>query len=282
MFESAHTIGVLLALGSAVAWGTGDFAGGMTTRRYSQYQVLVISGSSGLAILTALAFISGEAIPGKNSLMWSLGAGVLGGVGLAALYKGLAEGSAAVVAPTAAVVGASIPVIAGYLIQGQLETQQIIGIFLALAGIWLVTLEGKSGNGKGRKSVVTSAIAGCGFAGFLIMISMVDRESILSSLTAARLSTLLVALVMCYRSGKPIPGLVKSKLALYAGLADVMGNTLFVTAQQYTRLDVAAVVSSLYPAVTVLMAWIILRQKIMTTQWFGLLCCLAAVALIAN
>lgn len=282
MFESSYIMGILLALGSAAIWGTGDFTGGEAARRLSQFQVLVISSISGLAILVVIAFFSGEAIPSKDSLFWAVTAGAMGGMGLAALYKGLSEGSAAVVAPTAAVVGASIPVLVGFLIDGLLEPTKIGGMFLALLGIWFVSREPRGGNGEGRQSVITGAVAGCGFAGFLIMIAFVDSETMMTSLTAARLSTLVVALAMCFRAGKRIPKLGVSKLAIYAGIADVTGNILYVSAQQYIRLDVAAVLSSLYPATTVLMAWMILKQRIAGPQWFGLLCCLGGVALIVT
>ncbi len=272
----------MLALGSAAIWGTGDFTGGEAARRLNQFQVLVISSISGLAILVVVAYFSGEGIPSEDSLFWAVSAGAMGGMGLAALYKGLSEGSAAVVAPTAAVVGASIPVFVGYLIDGLLDPMRLAGMLLALMGIWFVSKEHKGGTGESRKSVMAGAVAGLGFAGFLIMIAFVDRETMMTSLTAARLSTLVVALAMCFRAGKRIPKLGVSKLAIYTGIADVTGNILYVSAQQYIRLDVAAVLSSLYPATTVLMAWIILKQKILGPQWFGLLCCLGGVALIAG
>ena len=126
------------------------------------------------------------------------------------------------------------------------------------------------------------ALAGCGFAGFLVMISLVDPESTMTSLSAARLSTLVVALLMCHRARQPILKFGMSKLALFAGVADVTGNMLFVQAQQYTRLDVAAVLASLYPAATVLLAWTLLRQRISGRQWIGLVCCLGGVMLIAG
>lgn len=282
MFESSHIMGIVLALGAAAVWGTGDFTGGVAARRLSHFQVLVISSLSGLAILAVVLLFSGEAYPSEDSLLWAIGAGGMGGMGLAALYRGLAKGSAAVVASTAAVVGASIPVLVGYLIEGMLEPEQIVGMLLALVGIWLVSSAHKGGEGESRQSVMTGALAGTGFAGFLIMIAFVDSETMMTSLTVARLSTLLVALAMCYQAGQPIPRLKVSKLAIYTGVADVTGNVLYVSAQQYTRLDVAAVLSSLYPATTVLLAWIILKQQIAGVQWIGLFCCLGAVALIAG
>ena len=282
MFQSSHIIGVMLALGAAAMWGTGDFTGGVATRRASQYQVLVMSAMSGLVFLLIVVLASGEPFPGRDSLLWAIGAGALGGMGLAALYKGLAEGSVAAVAPTAAVVGASLPVVFGSLFEGLLEPQQIAGVLVALGGIWLVSREPDGGNGIGRKSVLIGALAGCGFAGFLVMISLVDPESTMTSLSAARLSTLVVALLMCHRAGQPIPKFGMSKLALFAGVADVTGNMLFVLAQQYTRLDVAAVLASLYPAATVLLAWTLLRQRISGRQWIGLVCCLGGVMLIAG
>ncbi len=282
MFQSSHIIGVMLALGAAAMWGTGDFTGGVATRRASQYQVLVMSAMSGLVFLLIVVLASGEPFPGRDSLLWAIGAGALGGMGLAALYKGLAEGSVAAVAPTAAVVGASLPVVFGSLFEGLLEPQQIAGVLVALGGIWLVSREPDGGNGMGRKSVLIGALAGCGFAGFLVMISLVDPESTMTSLSAARFSTLVVALLMCYRAGQPIPKFGMSKLAVFAGVADVTGNMLFVQAQQYTRLDVAAVLASLYPAATVLLAWTLLRQLISGRQWIGLVCCLGGVMLIAG
>ncbi len=281
MFDSSHVTGVMFALAAAAMWGTGDFTGGVATRRANQYQVLVMSATSGLVFLLIVVLATGESFPRWDSLLWALGAGALGGLGLAVLYKGLAEGSVAVVAPTAAVVGASLPVVFGSLFEGLLQPQQVAGVLMALAGIWFVSKEPDGGNGIGRKSVAMGALAGCGFAGFLVIIAFVDPGSMMTSLAAARFSMLVVALFMCYRAGQPIPKFGMSKLALFSGMADATGNVLYVLAQQYTRLDVAAVLSSLYPATTVLLARTVLKQRISGHQWIGLLCCLGGVVLIA-
>src|SRR5574341_2520484 len=105
---SPHMLGVLAALTSALIWGSGDFAGGMAARRINQFQALATAALSGLLILAGLAAARGEALPSPASIAWACAAGIGGAVGIAALYRGLSIGNAAVVAPTSAVVGAAL------------------------------------------------------------------------------------------------------------------------------------------------------------------------------
>src|SRR5512138_3564154 len=110
--------GILLALTSALVWGSGDFSGGLATRRNNQFQVLGLSALSGIVLLVIGAVIRREGLPSTQTIVWAGAAGFLGAIGIASLYYSLSLGNVASSAPTAAVVGVAVPVLAGTLTQG--------------------------------------------------------------------------------------------------------------------------------------------------------------------
>src|SRR5688500_4548368 len=123
---------------SAIVWGSGDFSGGVATRRSGQLEVLALSALSGIAMLVVCAWLSHESLPAGASLGWAAAAGLTGAIGLACLYRGLAEGHAAMVAPTAAVVTAVLPALFSAVTSGLPKPLQIAGFIVAGIGIWLV------------------------------------------------------------------------------------------------------------------------------------------------
>jgi drug/metabolite transporter (DMT)-like permease len=274
-------LGIFLALTSAAVWGGGDFAGGRAAARAHQYQVLVISGFSGLVLLAAFALLLGERFPSWQGVLWSVLGGLMGAVGLASLYRGLALGSAAVVAPVSAVISTALPVIFAAWYEGLPGTERLLGFVLAAGGIWLVSAASTPGTGS-RQGFWLACLAGAGFGGFFIFLSLVEHGKIFTPLIIARCFTLLAGLLLVRLYRLPFPSLTANPPALLAGLLDAGGNLLYVMARQYTRVDVAAVLSSLYPASTVLLSAVLLKEKITPTQKVGVLICLAAVMLIAR
>ena len=272
-------MGVLLALTSAMVWGSGDFLGGLATRRAHQLHVLALSALSGIVMLVVLSVLVGEAAPSPSSVAWAASAGVAGVVGLASLYRGLAIGSAATVAPTAAVLTAAIPVIFDSFRTGLPRPLQLGGFALAAVGIWLVARASAADEvpGKGLK---LAFLAGSGFGCFLILIAQVPSTLVFAPLAIARTSMFALALCVILARGLALPSLVANPIALAAGLLDAGGNVFFMLARRYTRLDVAAVLSSLYPVATVLLARMISKDPISRAQWIGVAICLVAVALI--
>ncbi len=274
------TLGVLLALASSLVWGSGDFCGGRASTRLNPFQVLFLVAISGLAMLVLVAFVTGESFAPTRSFLWAAGAGLAGGVGVVALYRGLATGSAATVAPLASVLAAVLPVLVGVATEGAPRPLQLVGFALALAGIYLVARAAPDGRSS-RLGLQMGLLAGVGFGGFLVLAAQVHGSAVYVPLAVARTMMLGTALVMMRVKRLPRPAVAVSGLGLFAGLLDAGGNVLYLLARQHARLDIAAVLSSLYPVSTVVLARMVTGERVTTAQWTGGALCLAAVALIA-
>lgn len=278
---SGDWLGILFALTSAMVWGSGDFSGGLATRRNSQFQVLALSALSGLLLLVLFAALWGEAWPSARGFVWAGLAGAAGALGIAALYRGLSQGNAATVAPTAAVLGAVLPVVFGILLEGWPSLTRLAGFGLAIPGLGLVSMTSSPGGGPARQSFFLAVLAGVGFGGFFILIAQVEPGPVFTPLVVARSVALSIALLLLLARRTPLPALTANPIALLAGLLDAGGNIFYLLARQFTRLDVAAVLSSLYPAATVLLARLLLQETVSRPQALGALLCLLAAALIA-
>ncbi len=274
------SLGLLLALLSALVWGSGDFAGGVATRRGNQFQVLALSAFSGVVMLSALALVR-ETLPSPSSLAWAGVAGLTTALGITSLYQGLAGGGAAMVAPIAAVVTAVIPVIFTAFTAGPPSASQFLGFVAALVGIWLVTRT-PTGEQISSRSLKLALLAGTAFGAFLIVIAQVEGRLVFAPLAVARTVTLVTALLLLRLRGAALPSPASNHMALLAGVLDAGGNVFFVLAQQRTRLDVAAVLSSLYPVATVALASVVWKERVSASQWAGIASCLIAVGLMAR
>ena len=278
MFHGLGT--VAFALAASISWGAGDFSGGLATRRAQVLSVVFGSYTVGLFMLIVLALIWSEPFPAVLDLMWGGVAGLAGAVGLAAFYQALSVGRMGVVAPIAAMLSAVIPVLFGALTEGLPGPLQLIGFVLAFIAVGLI-----SGLGvvKGRpKGLGLALIAGVGFGSFFILISRVSHGGIFWPLAAARFSSLLFLFaVVLIRRQSVLPGKSVWPVVFLAGALDVAGNVFFVLATHTGRLDVAAMLSSLYPAVTVLLATIILKERVTRLQTIGIFVALVAIPLIS-
>ncbi len=274
-------LGALLALTSAAVWGSGDFSGGYATRGANNYHVLVLSALSGVILLVVLALVRHEGWPPLAGWVWAALGGVSGAVGIACLYQALSLGHAAAVAPITAVISAVLPAVFGMFLAGLPGPSQLAGFVVAAPGLWLVSAPTQGASRVSRAEMVLAVIAGLGFGGFFVFMGLLDRGYLFTPLVISRTLTLLTALVLLAARRLPLPSLTSSPIALLAGVLDAGGNIFYILARQYARLDVAAVLSSLYPAATVLLSWIILKEHIGRRQWAGALLCVAAVALIA-
>jgi drug/metabolite transporter (DMT)-like permease len=263
----------------------GDFSGGFATRRAKVVVVMLFSQLVGIGIFVLLALLTHERFPTPRDLAWGAASGVAGLVGIAALYSAMALGQMGIVAPVSGVITAALPVIAGALLQGVPNPLNLLGFALALAGVFLIS---RSGDGTTRPiSIVLAVIAGFGFGGFLILIAQAQHGTVFWPLTAARVAsiTVLVFGVLGQRafgrqSRNPLP---RNALlpAILAGMFDSSGNLFFVLASQAGRLDVAGVISSLYPATTVLLAFALLHERLLRSQAAGVLLVLMAIPLIS-
>jgi drug/metabolite transporter (DMT)-like permease len=272
-------IGIISALTAALLWGGGDFTGGWATRRASQFHVLVVSALSGIIVLLLSASLWRESWPSTGTVVWAALAGISGTVGIAALYHALSLGPAATVAPTAAVVGVVLPVIFSGVTEGWPEAARLAGFVLACFGIWLLC-KPPAGRRVSRRSLGEAVLAGIGFAGFFVLIAQVGPGAVFGPLIVARSVELTIAVLLLRVRGLSLPRLRAHPAALLAGLLDAGGTVFFLLAQDLTRLDVAVVLSSLYPLTTVLLSRLILKEKITPVQWVAALVSLLAIELI--
>ncbi|MBA4420807.1 MAG: hypothetical protein C0391_06640 [Anaerolinea sp.] len=278
---SSNILGILLSLFSAASWGSGNFLGGFTTRKFNRYAVLVISSFAGIAIILICLILWPEPFPGFPEALWAILAGTCGVVGLGTLYKALSLGHSALVAPTAAVIGAAIPVLYGILLQGMPDGKIFAGFLLAFAGIWLVSrIPGESKQVSSR-SLGLAIISGIGFGGFFIIITMSVPELIFSPLILSRFSFCIVSYLLLILMRGNLQGAFTSPIIWFTGFFDAGGTTFYMLAKQLTRVDVAVVLSSLYPAITILLSRIFLKEHVSTSQWLGVGLILLAVALIS-
>ncbi len=266
------------SLAAGLCWGTSDFSGGYASRRSDSFLVTLLSHAGGFALMFTTALATHAEFPSPSSRLWAMAGGVLGGVGLAIFYRALSRGMG-LTAPVAAVLGAAIPAALTMLTQGLPATPAVAGFLLAAVGIWLISRPDASGR---RGGVLMAAVAGMGFAGFFICISRTGESSALWSAVFSRVaSLLLVGAIVLVRGRKGPLWRADARLAVFAGCLDVTGTALFIRANQTGRLDSAVVLSSLYPALTVLLARFFLKEEFTRWKAVGILAAVAAVPLIA-
>jgi drug/metabolite transporter (DMT)-like permease len=273
-------LGILSALASALSWGGGDFSGGYASRRSLPFQVLVASGVVSIFVFLCSALIIGEQLPALLSLAWAMSAGIAGALGLGALYQGLAKGSAAIVSPTAAVLGASIPVVFSALSEGLPRWERLVGICIGVIGIWLVSSTNSGDLQLRRRDLTLALLAGTSFAVFFICLSEIPAGSLFFPLAFAKgVSVLTACTILSAQKNRVLPA--PDPILIIAGVLEAGGNWGYLLARQLTRLDIAVVLSSMYPAVTVILAWHFMHQNISKVQLTGILSCMLAVVLIA-
>lgn len=278
MYElSALFFGLL----SALSWGGGDFCGGLSTRRADPYAVVFVAEFVGALLLGALALSFGEAMPDLTHLLWSGAGGLLGAVGLLVLYQALASGHMGIVAPLTAVISGGMPVIFGLITDGLPDMLHLAGLLVALMAVWL--LAGGAGETLTRRDLLYTLVAGTSFGFYFVFIDAGTSEgAIFWSLTFARAlgGLLLLAAILLMR--RPLlPPRAVLPISSMTGLLDAGGNLFFALAAVAGRLDVAAILASLYPGATVLLAWGFLGQRLNRPQAFGVAAALAAIVLIA-
>jgi drug/metabolite transporter (DMT)-like permease len=279
--SGSELLGTGFGLASALSWGAGDFSGGLASKRSPVFGVVLTSQGIGLVLLVSLALLSGEPLPATANLFWGAAAGLAGGLGLLVFYRGLARGPMGVVAPVNAVVSAGVPVLWAAAFEGLPAARQLAGFGLALLAVWLVS---RSGDGVTihPRDLGLPLLSGLGFGAFLIIIGEVSATAVYWPLTAARLASISLLLVItALRRQQALPNRRLLPLLALVGLCDTGGNAFYALATQAGRLDVAAVLSSLYPAVTVLLARFVLKEPVSARQWIGVAAATVAVGLIA-
>jgi drug/metabolite transporter (DMT)-like permease len=271
---------VFFGLSSALVWGAGDFCGGLASRRASILTVLLLAELSGLILLVAFAFLFNESFPTTIAIVWGVAAGLSGTLGLGALYRGLAIGRASIVAPVSAVVGTAIPAIFSALTIGLPEPVQLAGFVLAIAAIVLASQT--SHQGGGENALHYAFLAGLGFGAFFILIDQAGGEgSTFFPLAIARGISIPVLLLLTTIRRATFPAQSILWIVILSGILDACGNVLFLLSSTLGRLDVATILSSLYPASTVILSRLLLHEKTSRLQQAGVVLALVAIVLIA-
>ncbi len=238
---------VIFGLAASLCWGSGDFNGGLASRRANSSSVVIAAYGVGFVLLVGLAMLWREPFPSLLDLFWGGLAGLAGAIGLISFYSALSIGRMGIAAPVSAVLTAFLPVLFSAFIAGLPSLLQLGGFVLALLAIALISRPERA---KGRPMARFTSVL------FLLIVVRIRQQPVLPKMTVA-------------------------PLVLLAGVLDAMGNAFFILAAHSGRLDVAAVLSSLYPAATVLLAALLLRERVTRVQAVGILLALIAVPLIS-
>jgi drug/metabolite transporter (DMT)-like permease len=280
-----------LAIGSAILYGAADFTGGLTSRRAGAIPVVFLSQASGLLIVALLLPVFPHASYTRPDLLWGAIAGLTGGIGVALLYHALSIGTMAVVAPTTAVCGVTIPVVVSVLLGERPEPLAIAGIALGIGSIVLVSrqataqAEPHEQTARSRRSsgIGIALLSGVAIGFFFLSLARTSPDAGMWPLVAARSVsvTFFGVLALAGKRSLRMPGRVAA-LAAFGGVIDMLANALYMVAAQQGPLSIVVTLSSLYPASTVLLARLILGERLNTWQITGVGCALAAVVLIVT
>jgi drug/metabolite transporter (DMT)-like permease len=281
-----------LGLSAAATWGAADFAGGLATKKAAPPFVVAVAHGFSLVLLYAAAFSLHAAGSGYN--LYGFLSGIFCGAGLIALYAALSRGSMGLSAALSGVITAISPVVFSWFNEGHATPpRRLVGFAVAAVAIWMVayTPGQNSASGARPRGLGLAVIAGLCFGGMLIFMHLAAADGILGPLISMRITSTSVGVVagiwywLAHRNAGPASsGFPTGKvfvLALVAGTLDTSGNLLYLFASQAGRLDVSAVLASLYPAGTMLLAAWLLRERATRSQIAGMVLALAAVALIA-
>ncbi len=275
-------LSILFGLSSALAWGAADFTGGLASRKAKAYQAVLLGEAVGLVALLIAVISSGEAPIGWFEWMLCTIAGSLGTLGLLLLFHAMTKGQMSVAAPVSALMAAILPVIAGTVTEGFPGWLTLGGFSLALAAIWFISQP--DGGPKSMRvrlaDLSLPLIAGVSFGAYFILMHRGSQEGLFWPMVSSRVAGVATMMVYTLVTRQPfLPAKSAWPLLILNGLLDITGNGLFILAGQAGRMDVAAVLASLYPGSTVLLAGLFLHERLNRAQVVGVLTALAAIVL---
>lgn len=287
----------LLALAAAILWGGSDFTGGMGVKRAggslgAALRVVLLSHAASFLVLLAIARLREDAAPHGALLAWGIAAGVSGGLALTAFYIALARGAMGASAAVSGLLAAAIPAALTLWRQGSPGISPLLGFAMAAIAIWLIAASPaqKTTAGSARHTMALAVLAGSGFGFYFIALKMASPAGVIWPMASARIGSLticsLMLLTLRLRSANSAGASLSLNRAvvvwaLATALLDTSGNLLFVAAARAGRLDVAAVLASLYPASTILLAALALGEWPTRRQALGMAAAALAVVLIA-
>jgi drug/metabolite transporter (DMT)-like permease len=271
----------LLALSGALLWGVGDFLGGLAARRLALLAVLAISQGVGLVGVAVWLVLANDPFPGVAELLPGVGAGVAGLLGLSALYRGMAVGAMGIVAPISAAAPV-IPLVVDLAHGVAPSTLQWLGVALVLAGIAVLSREPPGSGSRVAAGAGLAVLAAVAFGGFFLGLDAAADESVPWAVAAVRSASVAVALGAVLATGTSLRAPQRLLLMLVAvGVFDTAANVAFAAASTEGAIGIVAVLSALYPVVTVALAWIVLHERLSTARRAGGLVALAGAALVA-
>jgi drug/metabolite transporter (DMT)-like permease len=274
-------MGILLALAAALLYGSSDFGGGLAARRLGSLRVAVVGSAAATVLAWATLILVGGPGPSLRAVAWGLASGLAGGVGTLVLYRGLARGQMSVVGPLSAVGAAVVPVAAGVALGERPSLLSVAGVLVALPAIVLVAASG-SVRGKLGAGLLDGLVAGLAFGILFIGLAQAGRNAGLWPVASEQTGALLITLAVAVKTREPLRIPVRAAgLPVLAGASGMAATLAYFYATHFSMLAIAAVLVSLYPGVTVLLARTLLHERFTPAQRAGLGLCALAIAAIA-
>ncbi|GAC1307555.1 MAG: DMT family transporter [Vulcanimicrobiaceae bacterium] len=273
---------IVLALLAATVYGASDFLGGIASRRNAPGTVVLLSQIAGVVVLGVAWFV----LPGRfyaSDIAWGIAAGFAGSIAIVALYAALAVGRMGVVSPITAVIGASVPVVAGFLFGDRPTGLALAGVFCAFAAVALVSANAETRRvSLGEPGVTLAILSGIAIGALFVLLGRGHADAGLARLAITRATSIVLLLsyaLIRRESLRPARGSFRG--ILVAGALDMLANVLYVDSTRYGLLAIVAVLTSLYPASTVLLARLVLDERLTAPQWVGVALAAGGVVLIA-
>jgi drug/metabolite transporter (DMT)-like permease len=274
-------MGILFGLAAAVLYGSSDFAGGVASRRLGPVRASLAGSATAAAAAWAVLLALGGPGPSVRAIAWGLASGLAGGIGNLALYRGMARGRMSVVGPVSAVGAAVVPVLAGVALGERPSLLAVAGVLAALPAIVLVAASG-SVRGKLGGGLLDGLVAGLAFGILFIGLAQAGRNAGLWPVASEQTATLLPVLLVAIKTRAPLRFPLRAAgLPVLAGATGMAATLTYFYATHVSMLAVAAVLVSLYPGVTVLLARVLLHERFSSAQRAGLGLAALAVAAIA-
>ncbi len=292
---AAATKTALIALASAASWGGGDFSGGMGAKSAGKgllgtMRFVMLAQTSSLLVLLILLVMQHAPLPHGAPMWWAILAGLCGGLGLVAFYKALSRGAMGASAAISGLLAAAIPAVVSSFLEGLPGVLRLAGFAVAAVAIWMVAAgESPENTGGSRGTVLLSVFSGVAFGAYFVALKLANSLGELMPITLARasgfavLAALAVFLYLRERTGDDAATSwwpAGWRWALAVALLDTGGNLLFIAATRMGRLDVASVLTSLYPAGTILLAAWYLHERPTRRQIAGMVIALVAVVMV--
>jgi uncharacterized membrane protein len=274
----------ILALGSAILYGAADFIGGVTSRRADSMAIVIVSQGAGLLMVALLLPLVAAASPTTTDWIWGGLAGLTGGVGVALLYRALAVGIMAVVAPITALCAVAVPVAIAVLLGERPGVQASVGMGVAMLAIVLVSQQGDHTTTRPSTGIGLAVGSGVAIGLFFLALARTNAAAGLWPLVAARMVsvTFFAGLMLLLRRRSLAMPRTVAGMAMFGGIVDMLANLLFLLATRAGPLTLVVTLSSLYPASTVVLARVVLGERVAARQWLGVALALIAIVMIVS